>query len=466
MKYTKGNKTRLSANLSSTEFDCHGKGCCTETEIESKLIDIVQKIREHFGKPIIVSSGYRCPVHNKSVNGATSSRHMKGQAADVYIEGVEPIEIARYAESIGVKGIGLYETDKDGYFVHVDTRTSKYFWYGQSEAPRSTFGATQEQKKIDTSKVNTAPIDEKKMWDYFLKSGMTECGVAGLMGNLNAESALYPTNLQNSYEKSLGMSDAEYTAAVDAGRYTNFVNDSAGYGLAQWTYWSLKRDMLAYHQKKGKSIGDGETQMEFLVHQLSTQYIAVWRILTSAKTVREASDAVLLKFERPADQSEAVQKKRADFGQNYYNKFALKTQSPKVEETTQTIQSKPTLCNGDEGEAVRKLQTNLKRLGFDCKGIDGDFGANTQSAVYGFQRERNLDPDGICGPKTWAEIDSSKSWKVTVTASVLNVRSGPSTSTSIKSQLRRGSEAVLVYKKSNWGKLENGAGWICLDYTK
>jgi hypothetical protein len=70
------------------------------------------------------------------------------------------------------------------------------------------------------------------MWDYFLKSGMTECGVAGLMGNLNAESALYPTNLQNSYEKSLGMSDAEYTAAVDAGTYTNFVNDSAGYGLA------------------------------------------------------------------------------------------------------------------------------------------------------------------------------------------------------------------------------------------
>jgi hypothetical protein len=41
--------------------------------------------------------------------------------------------------------------------------------------------------------------------------------------------------------------------------------------------------------------------MEFLVHQLSTQYAAVWRILTSTKSVREASDAVLLKFERPAD---------------------------------------------------------------------------------------------------------------------------------------------------------------------
>jgi hypothetical protein len=43
------------------------------------------------------------------------------------------------------------------------------------------------------------------------------------------------------------MTDAEYTAAVNNGSYTNFINDSAGYGLAQWTYWSLKRDMLEYH---------------------------------------------------------------------------------------------------------------------------------------------------------------------------------------------------------------------------
>jgi hypothetical protein len=78
------------------------------------------------------------------------------------------------------------------------------------------------------------------MWDYFKAKGLNDFGVAGLMGNLYAESGLRPTNLQNTYEKKLDMSDAEYTAAVDAGVYTNFVNDSAGYGLAQWTYWSLK----------------------------------------------------------------------------------------------------------------------------------------------------------------------------------------------------------------------------------
>jgi hypothetical protein len=95
---------------------------------------------------------------------------------------------------------------------------------------------------------------------------LNDYGIAGLMGNLYCESALRPCNLQQTAEKLLGMTDAEYTFAVDNESYTNFINDGAGYGLAQWTYWSLKRDMLEYHKEKGKSIGDGDTQMEFLCH--------------------------------------------------------------------------------------------------------------------------------------------------------------------------------------------------------
>jgi hypothetical protein len=53
------------------------------------------------------------------------------------------------------------------------------------------------------------------------------------MGNLYAESGLRSNNLQNTYEKKLGMTDEQYTAAVDNGSYTNFVRDAAGYGLAQ-----------------------------------------------------------------------------------------------------------------------------------------------------------------------------------------------------------------------------------------
>ena len=106
--------------------------------------------------------------------------------------------------------------------------------------------------------------NEEKIWNYLKAKGLPDCGIAGLMGNLYAESCLIPTNLQNSYEKSLSFTDAAYTAAVDNGTYQNFVKDSAGYGLAQWTYWSRKKNLLDFAKKKGKSIGDLEMQLDFL----------------------------------------------------------------------------------------------------------------------------------------------------------------------------------------------------------
>lgn len=330
--YVKGTSTKLSANFNSTEFDCHGSGCCLSTLIDEDLVEYLQKIRDHFNKPVSVSSAYRCASHNSKVGGATGSRHTKGQAADIYINGVKPAEIAKYAESIGILGIGLYETDADGHFVHVDTRTTKSFWYGQAQASRTTFGGTaiqEEAKKIDTSAIKDVAADPKVIWDFLKAQGLNDCGIAGLMGNLYAESGLKPTNLQNTYEKKLGYTDAEYTAAVDQKIYTNFVNDSAGYGLAQWTYYSRKQNMLDFHNKKGKSIGDLNTQLEFLVHELTNNYkTTVWEVLKTAKTVLEASNAVLLKFERPADQSTAVQNKRASFGQEYYDKYATKASAP------------------------------------------------------------------------------------------------------------------------------------------
>ena len=74
---------------------------------------------------------------------------------------------------------------------------------------------------------------EERIWQRLKAAGYNDFGIAGLMGNLYAESALSSTNLQNTYEKKLGMNDAAYTAAVDNGTYANFAKDCAGYGLAQ-----------------------------------------------------------------------------------------------------------------------------------------------------------------------------------------------------------------------------------------
>lgn len=158
---------------------------------------------------------------------------------------------------------------------------------------------------------------ERELYAFFKSKGLCNNGIFGLFGNLYAESGMKPGNLQNTSEKKLGYTDEGYTAAVDNGSYKNFVHDSAGYGLAQWTYWSRKEAMLSFHQAKGASIGDALTQAEFLYKELSEGYKSVFSVLKTATSIREASDAVLLQFERPADQSEAVRKKRAGFGQEY-----------------------------------------------------------------------------------------------------------------------------------------------------
>lgn len=168
--------------------------------------------------------------------------------------------------------------------------------------------------------------NEQIIWGFLFSNIGNAYGVAGLMGNLYRESGLRSNNLQNSYEKSLGMTDEEYTAAVDNGSYTNFVHDKAGYGIAQWTYYSRKQALLDYMKGNGISIGDLSGQLVFLINELK-RYSAVWKTLTTAKSVKEASDAVLTQYERPADMSDNVKKQRAESGQVYYNKFVDKKES-------------------------------------------------------------------------------------------------------------------------------------------
>lgn len=154
MKYKKIDRIQLSKNFNAYEFRCGlGRPCaCQTTLIDEKLVGILQMIRDHWpGHAVHITSGYRCPAYNRSVGGATGSYHSKGMAADITVDGVAPREVAKYAESIGVLGIGLYETQADGFFVHIDTRTYKSFWYGQKQAPRTTFGG----KKSETTSGNT-----------------------------------------------------------------------------------------------------------------------------------------------------------------------------------------------------------------------------------------------------------------------------------------------------------------------
>ena len=155
--YQENDKVQLSEHFNSYEFRCGlGRPCaCTTILIDDKLVEFLEQIRQHFGQPITITSAYRCENYNRSIGGATGSRHSKGQAADIVVKCVSPREVAKYAESIGVLGIGLYETASDGYFTHIDTRDYKSFWYGQSQAKRTTFGGS---KPITTVPTPSKPI--------------------------------------------------------------------------------------------------------------------------------------------------------------------------------------------------------------------------------------------------------------------------------------------------------------------
>lgn len=123
-------------NFKVVEFAC--KDGSDFLKVDSPLVFMLQKIREHFNKPVVINSGYRNAAYNKKVGGASRSQHIYGKAADICISGVDPLEIARYAESECelIKGIGLYT-----WGVHVDTRTNAYKWDSRSgkETPVDTF---------------------------------------------------------------------------------------------------------------------------------------------------------------------------------------------------------------------------------------------------------------------------------------------------------------------------------------
>lgn len=114
------------------EFAC--KDGSDKILIDKRGISMLQKIREHFGKPLIINSGYRTETYNAKVGGAKNSYHKYGKAYDIRIKEVTPLEIAKYAEEIGVKGIGWYNT-----FTHVDLREKRYFWHNKSGNSMTTF---------------------------------------------------------------------------------------------------------------------------------------------------------------------------------------------------------------------------------------------------------------------------------------------------------------------------------------
>jgi hypothetical protein len=162
--------------------------------------------------------------------------------------------------------------------------------------------------------------NEQIIWNFLYSKIKNSYGTAGLMGNLFAESSLNPI-LANNVKKKTGLTNEQYTAAADTGLNTSFITDGIAYGLAQWCYHTRKKGLYDKAKANSKSVGDINIQLDYLWEELQ-KYKTVLNTLYGAKSVREASDIVLVKYEKPATQTEAVKALRAKYGQKYYDKYA------------------------------------------------------------------------------------------------------------------------------------------------
>ena len=187
---------------------------------------------------------------------------------------------------------------------------------------------------------------EKQIWDALSAVINNDYGVAGLMGNLYAESGLIPGRVENDFTSGYSVS-VEYTNKLNSGQVTREEfrwntkppqasgNYGPGYGLAQWTYYTRKYNYYDYFTA-GQHGQAGSVQFEvwFLIRELQNDFSSVYNTLVNATSVRQASDKVLHDFENPEHQGTDVEIVRAGFGQNLYDAYHGSQPEPPTPPTT------------------------------------------------------------------------------------------------------------------------------------
>lgn len=139
-------------------------------------------------------------------------------------------------------------------------------------------------------------MNTETIYEALRSAGLTSEGACGLLGNMQAESAMIPNIVQRGMTS---LTDAQYTALADSGAL-DFARDGIGYGLCQWTYHTRKAALLEFSREHGSSVGDGAMQVQFCIRELQEDFPGVWRVLTASHDLYECARIVCVQYERPA----------------------------------------------------------------------------------------------------------------------------------------------------------------------
>ncbi len=194
-------------------------------------------------------------------------------------------------------------------------------------------GGNPEYIIVDPADIPTI-ANESEIWNFLMSKIGNPYACAGIMGNLYAESGLWSGNMQNGQQQAWGMTDQQYTDAVNNGTWSRrgytgdeaFIHDAVGYGIAQWTWWSRKKGLIEFARASGKSIDDLGMQLEYLWTELSSA--GYYSQLASSTSVAQASDIMLEQFENPLVQDAKVHNDRRGWSQGYYNRYANQAPAP------------------------------------------------------------------------------------------------------------------------------------------
>lgn len=108
----RGVNVRLTRNFMASEIHCQGVGCCTESVISKRIMDLAQEIRDDLGQPLAIGtaggSGYRCKTHNATVGGAATSLHMISDAVDLHYKDPAALKTVVLRHLTGGE-VGLYK---------------------------------------------------------------------------------------------------------------------------------------------------------------------------------------------------------------------------------------------------------------------------------------------------------------------------------------------------------------------